>query len=103
MNQLDINLRRQARLSQKKIEECRLSAHAKVALMLRSADESDLVIQSAREQIALWRAGRLCSPDFIESWECLLANSADAAAVLEDISPASVRLRQNSPFAAFLR
>lgn len=103
MNQSNINLRQQVRLSHQKVEAGRLFAHAKVAKMLQSAEEAPLVIQSAREQIAKWRAGHLCSQDFIDSWERLLANPVEAAAVLEDSSPASARLRQNSPFAAFLR
>ena len=103
MSQATLNLRYQARLSHQKVEDSRLLAHAKVAKMLRSSTDMNIAIRSAEEQIAKWRVGQLCSPDFIESWEYLLAHPAEAAAVLENNSPLSVRLRQNSPFAAFLR
>lgn len=70
--------------------------------MLRS-DRRDEVVEYAREQVQKWRNHRLCSQDYIEAWEQLLDDPLRAAAVLEEHSPLGQRLRQNTPFAAFLR
>jgi hypothetical protein len=95
--------RHQARLLQQQIESARMRAHAPVAKMLRSSADRDFVVQCAYDPVAKWREGRLCSPDFIDAWAYLLAHPNRAADMLESESPVAYRLRQNSPFAAFLK
>lgn len=103
MSSLLLSTRQAARLAQSDIEHRRLSAHAKVAVKLRDKHARKEVISSARVQIAKWRESNLCSSDYIQSWEVLLKSPIKAANVLEDMDPISIRLRQNSPFSAFLR
>ncbi|MBA3695544.1 MAG: hypothetical protein H0W85_01955 [Methylotenera sp.] len=98
-----LNQRHQARLAQSNIELHRLEAHAVVANMLRDANASKDLINKAKAQIAKWRDNQLCSYDFIQEWEVLLENPIKAAEILEDMTPASIRLRQNSPFAVYLK
>ncbi|MQY52399.1 hypothetical protein GHK24_11510 [Rhodocyclus tenuis] len=54
------------------------------------------------EQVRLWRAKNLCSRDYIDAWESLLAQPEKAAEMLEDPSPYAAQLRQNSPFVSIL-
>lgn len=103
MNALLLSSKQAARLAQNDIEINRLSAHAQVAVKLRDKHARKEVISSARDQIAKWRKSRLCSSDFIQAWEVLLESPVKAANVLEKMDPISIRLRQNSPFSAFLR
>lgn len=92
-----------ARLVQHDIELKRLHAHAVVARMLKDANTSQEIISNAKDQIRKWRDNNLCSIDFIQEWEGLLTNPLKAAEVLEDMNPHSIRLRQNSPFSAYLK
>lgn len=96
------NARLQARQEQKSREEKRKLAHARVAGVLRSASDRQPVLAYALEQVAKWRNQGLCSRDYIEEWEGLLARPDQAASVLVEDSPRAVRLRQNTPFAAYL-
>ena len=91
-----------ARLHQAKVEESRFACHQPVAAMLRG-DRCNEVVEYAHTQVQKWRDHRLCSHDYIEAWEQLLADPLRAAAVLEERSPLGQRLRQNTPFAAYLR
>lgn len=91
-----------ARLDQHNIELARLNAHAAVAYMLRDKDICQEVINNAKAQIKKWREDKLCSADYIQAWEELLENPIKAAEVLEDMTPTSIRLRQNSPFSKYL-
>jgi hypothetical protein len=70
--------------------------------MLRG-DRCNEVVEYARTQVQKWRDHRLCSHDYIEAWGQLLDDPLRAAAVLEERSPLGRRLRQNTPFAAYLR
>lgn len=103
MSSLQLSSKQAARLSQMNVENNRLSAHALVAVKLRDKHARKDVISSARAQIAKWRINQLCSPDYIQEWEALLRSPVKAANVLENMDPVSIRLRQNSPFSAFLR
>jgi hypothetical protein len=69
--------------------------------MLRG-DRCNEVVEFARTQVKKWRDNRLCSHDYIEAWEQLLDDPLSAAAVLEKSSPLGQRLRQKTPFAAYL-
>ncbi len=71
--------------------------------MLRDPKLSPSVVKAGLKQVELWKARSLCSPDYIASWQYLLVHPLLAAKVLEDRSPKSVQLRQNSPFAALIR
>ncbi len=103
MNSLKLSLKQSARLSQSNVEKSRLDAHALVATQLRDEHARKDIIISAKAQINKWRASRLCSDDFIKEWESLLESPIKAANVLENMDSVSIRLRQNSPFCAFLR
>jgi hypothetical protein len=92
-----------ARLIQHNIELNRLNAHAVVVRMLKDNIASEEVINKAKEQLKKWRENNLCSNDYILDWEALLENPTKAAEVLSQMSPYSIRLRQNSPFSAFLK
>jgi len=93
-----------ARAQQREREEQRRLAHAGVAALLRDVRRAPAVVADALEQIAKWERGRLCSRDYIEQWRALLAGSPDAIAdLLEARSPLAERLRQNTPFAGYLR
>ncbi|WP_158898423.1 hypothetical protein [Burkholderia sp. L27(2015)] len=96
--------RQLARAQQREREEQRHLAHAGVAALLRDATRAPAVIAYALEQVAKWERGRLCSRDYIEQWHALLAGSPEAIAdLLEARSPLAERLRQNTPFASYLR
>lgn len=99
---MDNDPRQLARLQQAKIEESRFAEHQPVAAMLRG-DRCNEVVEYARMQVQKWRDHRLCSHDYIEAWEQLLDDPLGAAAVLEERSPLGQRLRQNTPFAAYVR
>jgi hypothetical protein len=66
-------------------------------------DRCNEVVEYAQTQVQKWRNQQLCSQDYIEAWEQLLADPLHAAAILEKRSPLGRRLRQNTPFAAYLR
>lgn len=93
----------QARSDRLRLEARRLEKHARIAVMLRDPKLSPSVVREGLKQIELWKANNLCSADYIESWSYLLAHPLLAAKALEDRSSESVKLRQNTPFAAFLR
>lgn len=92
-----------ARLAQHDIELDRLKAHAIVVRMLRDKSAYQEVVSEAKVQIKKWRVNQLCSPDYIQEWEELLENPIKAAEILEDMTPISIRLRQNSPFSVYLK
>ena len=91
-----------ARLQQgNRDEECR-QEHLRVAAMLRGAQRED-VVRYAKSEVQRWRSQSLCSKDYVDSWEKLLDEPLRAASLLEEQSPLARRLRQNTPFAAYLR
>lgn len=95
--------RAQARQAQNQREALRRQAHAKVAALLRGKRTGPVVIRYALKQVAKWRDQRLCSQDYISDWSALLRNPKQAAALLLEDSPKAMRLRQNTPFAAYLQ
>lgn len=95
--------RLQARLLQKQVDERRRARHLAVAEMLRDKEFSSKIVTYARMQVGKWRINHLCSDDYIKEWSALLSDPERAAQVLESDSPRAVSLRQNSPFAAYLR
>ena len=92
----------QARIQQANREEERLKRHLPVAAILRGV-QRDEVVRYAKSEVQRWRQQSLCSQDYVDSWEQLLSEPLRAAAVLEERSPFARRLRQNTPFAAYLR
>lgn len=103
MSSFEFTSKQAARLSQMNIEDKRISAHSVVVMMLRDKYSRKDAINSARQQIAKWKINQLCSPDYIQEWEILLRSPLKTANILESMDPISIRLRQNSPFSAFLR
>lgn len=95
--------RAEARAQQAEREERNRLAHAPVAARLRDPKQARAVALKALEQVKLWRRDKLCSTDYIEAWEQLLIGPPEAvAALLEADTPEGLRMRQNTPFAAFL-
>jgi hypothetical protein len=99
----NVDQRHKSRLVQQNLELERLNAHALVARMLKDENASQAVVNEAKVQIKKWRDNQLCSVDYIQEWEVLLRNPIKAAEILEDMSPISIRLRQNSPFSKYLK
>lgn len=91
---------RQGKIAQ---DELRREKHLPVAVALRCPDQASEVIHSAMKQLSLWREQQLCSSDYIEAWEELLKDPAQAADVLESRESWAVQLRQNSPFVTMIR
>ncbi|WP_156905423.1 hypothetical protein [Chitinibacter tainanensis] len=77
-------------------------AHSKVIAMLRSRRSKNAVVRAAMKQVKKWKYNKLCSSDYISDWTSLLSSPRKVAALLEDDSVVSNRLRQNTPFAAYL-
>ncbi|WP_153117775.1 hypothetical protein [Rhodocyclus tenuis] len=92
----------QARKAQLELNERRRQKLLVVAQSLRDPQQAPAVVASAMEQVRLWRAKNLCSRDYIDAWESLLAQPEKAAEMLEDPSPYAAQLRQNSPFVSVL-
>ena len=99
----NVSQKQKARVDQHEIELARMEAHANVVRLLKDSLLATKVIDEARKQIELWRENNLCSADFIQAWEELLANLEKAIVVLTEMSPLSIRLRQNSPFSKNLK
>lgn len=95
------NQRAIARMLQARREEELLNRHVRVVNMLRG-NQCDEVIRYAKSEIERWRQQQLCSQDYIDTWDRLLNDPIQAAAILEERSTLGVRLRQNTPFAAYL-
>lgn len=102
---MDINVysaRLKARQDQLNHEKKRKLAHERVAIMLKDKRNAPELVQYAISQVAKWRANGLCSLDYIEDWSRLLQQPNKAAELLLEDSQRAMRLRQNSPFAAYL-
>lgn len=97
------NAREQARQAQKQREALRKQAHAKVVVLLRGRRTGPVVVRYALKQVAKWRKNHLCSQDYINDWSDLLRRPKQAADLLLEDSQKAMRLRQNSPFAAYLQ
>lgn len=83
--------------------EQRRISHLPVAVALRDPQRAPSVIDAARHYVIMWREKQLCSIDYIEEWEALLADPEAAAAVLESKASRAQQLRQNSPFVSSIR
>jgi PHD/YefM family antitoxin component YafN of YafNO toxin-antitoxin module len=96
--------RRAARAAQELVEKDRLIRHQKLALelVLMPTTQREASIARARAEVARWRRERLCSEDYAQRWEALLALPlADLARALGDDALEEGRaLRQNSPWIA---
>lgn len=98
-----LKARAQARQAQNQREALRKQAHAKVAVLLRGKRTGPVVVRYALKQVAKWRNKHLCSQDYINDWSDLLRHPKQAADLLLEDSPKAKRLRQNTPFAAYLQ
>lgn len=96
------NARLKARQEQEAHERQRKLAHVRVAALLSNEADASSVVAYAKQQIGKWRRQSLCSADYIDAWSELLRQPKQAAQVLLEDSPRAMRLRQNSPFAAYL-
>ncbi|HEY0843389.1 hypothetical protein [Methylotenera sp.] len=94
------NAKLKARQDQLGHEQKRKLAHAKVADLLRERNID--VINFAFNQINKWQENKLCSLDYIEEWSSLIKSPDKAADLLLEDSPRAIRLRQNTPFSAYL-
>lgn len=94
--------RRAARADQALLEKDRLIRHQRQAieLLLMSPEQCEDLIVQARLQVDRWRRERLCSADYIERWEQLLALPVTelARAMGSDTLEWGNALRQNSPW-----
>lgn len=98
----DLDARRMARADQQLVEKNRLIKHQQIAIqLLVMADaKRDQVIALARGEVARWRSDRLCSRDYADLWEELLARPVDelAQAMSSETMEWAPTLRQNSPW-----
>lgn len=79
----------------------RLERHRAIAKnLLEGPDQVTLNLMSmARATVALWRAERICSLDYIEQWDAVLAKCpTELAAVITTVDPYWDAMRQCSPF-----
>lgn len=95
--------RLEARHRQDIANEKRRINHRPIAAALRDPLLSAPVIAAAIIQVERWRREGLCSSDYIDAWEALLAAPEEAAVVLEEISLYADQMRQNSPFVDSIR
>lgn len=96
-----LSLRRQARAEQVEVVLRRLERHRAIAQnLLEGPSEITLnLMTQARAMVALWRAERICSLDYIEQWDSVLGQSAVAiAAGITTESASWDAMRQCSPF-----
>jgi len=94
-------LRCQARAEQLEVVLRRLERHRAIAQkLLEGPNEAALdLMAEARAMVALWRAERICSLDYIEQWNTVLGQSAAAvAAAITTDEPSWDAMRQCSPF-----
>ncbi len=92
-----------ARKQQQLVNERRQQNLLPVALALADPECAPEIVRLAMCQVQLWRKNQICSDDYIDAWEGLLKQPKEAARVLQDPSPYSVQLRQNSPFVTVVR
>jgi len=81
-----------------------LNFHQKIYDLLKSSNRADEIQKSALKRISLWKEKQLCSVDYINAWELMLANLDEFKRIaLDDPSDNGVALRQNSPFSSFMK
>jgi hypothetical protein len=99
--------RRAARASQALLEKDRLVKHQRIAIELLTLPkkEQQQLLRQARAVVARWRAEHLCSQDYMEKWESLLALPVPelAKAMSSDLEGWGAALRQNSPWSGAAR
>lgn len=96
--------RRAARAAQRLVEKDRLIKHQQraIELLLMPEDQRSAAIERARAEVARWRRDRLCSPDYADRWDDLLARPIAelARAMGSESLDWGAALRQNSPWPA---
>ena len=96
-----------ARMSQAVLEKDRLVGHQRIAidLLTLAAPEREALMQRARTVVERWRTDGLCSRDYIERWQALLAlpPREPAVAMTSDADGWGAALRQNSPWSGMAR
>jgi hypothetical protein len=94
--------RQAARAAQALVDKDRLIKHQRLAIELLVMPEAErtALIARARGEVAKWRRDRLCSADYADRWDELLALPiADLARrMCSDLMGWGVALRQNSPW-----
>ena len=99
--------RRAARMSQTMLEMDRLVRHQRIAIDLLTlpATERKALMQRARAVVERWQTDGLCSRDYIERWQALLALPPRelALAMTSDADGWGAALRQNSPWSGMAR
>jgi len=93
-----------ARAAQLLVDKDRLIKHQKLAidLLLMTKARRSRVVQLARAEVSRWRRERLCSPDYADRWDSLLAlpHAELARAMSSEDLDWGTALRQNSPWHA---
>lgn len=94
--------RRVARLQQAMAEHERLIRHQRIAIDLLSLPraEREHLVDKARATVAFWRAGNLCSSDYVQRWSDILAHPSQQIArlIVDDLEGWGPALRRNSPW-----
>jgi len=94
--------RRLARASQQLVDKDRLIRHQRLALelLLMPKRKRNELIARARDEVQRWRRDRLCSADYADRWDELLALPVEelARAMTSDELDWGTALRQNSPW-----
>ena len=94
--------RRAARAAQQLVDKNRLIKHQKLAinLLLMPQAQRDERIAQARAEVMRWRRDRLCSTDYADRWDALLAQPLGemVQAMCSEALDWGTALRQNSPW-----
>jgi PHD/YefM family antitoxin component YafN of YafNO toxin-antitoxin module len=94
--------RRAARAAQALVDKERLIKHQRLAieLLLMPKPQRAKLVQRARAEVARWRAEHLCSPEYSDRWDQLLAQPVEglARAMASETLEWGTALRQNSPW-----
>lgn len=98
----DLMERKLARAQQSQVELERLQRHTHLAvdLLASSAAQRALIVNDAKARVARWKAHGLCSKDYTDRWERLLALPVRELAkeMIGDCDGWGNALRQNTPF-----
>jgi hypothetical protein len=94
-----VDARQRARSELRERELLRLEYHQAIIALLKTKRTRAVVLSRAWREIRRWRRKQLCSADYIQEWEHLLAGPIGLLiAVLSADTADARRLRQNSPF-----
>jgi len=84
------------------VERERLIRHQKIAIDLLTLPklQSTRLVKRAQSMVEQWRAGSLCSSDYIQRWSDILELPVKqmAQAIGSDLDGWGTALRQNSPW-----